>query len=348
MEQTDKMQEPENVRDNALHADEQTANAASAAPTAENAAPTVENAAPTVEKNKPDNKKPDNKKTTVEKTKPDGKKPDNKKPPKKADKNAPSTSGERTAYDIVCLSRDKSRPTAVKYIAAIVEGFIELHGDRGFADDAAVVGGIGRIFGMPVTVVGIEKGVDTADKLKHNFGCAAPEGYRKALRLMKQAEKFRRPVLTIVDTSGAACGIGAEERGEAEAIAVNLREMASLTVPVLSLFIGEGGSGGAIGLAVADEVWITETSTYSVISPEGCASILYKDPSKVREASAALKMTAPDLLQAGAVERVLPENGFSEEYFAALKKDIFAFFTAEQKLSPEELRQKRYERFRAF
>ncbi|MDE6398350.1 MAG: acetyl-CoA carboxylase carboxyl transferase subunit alpha [Clostridiales bacterium] len=249
---------------------------------------------------------------------------------------------------MVCLSRDKNRPTAVQYIQKTVEGFIELHGDRGYADDAAIVGGIGYIGGKPVTVIGIEKGVDTADKIKHNFGCAAPEGYRKALRLMRQAEKFHRPVLTIVDTSGAACGIGAEERGEAEAIAVNLREMAGLKTPILSLLIGEGGSGGALGLAVADEVWITETSTYSVISPEGCASILYKDPSKVREAAAALKLTTPDLKARGAVDRVLEEDGFSDEFFARLKTDIAAFFADKAKISASELTDARYKRFRAF
>lgn len=255
---------------------------------------------------------------------------------------------ELTAYDIVCLSRDKSRPTAVKYIAAMVDGFIELKGDRGFADDSAIVGGIGRICGMPVTVIGIEKGVDTADKIKHNFGCAAPEGYRKALRLMKQAEKFGRPILNIVDTSGAACGIGAEERGEAEAIAVNLREMAGLRTPILGLFIGEGGSGGALGLAVADEVWISETSTYSVISPEGCASILYKDPSKVKEAAEALRITAPELLKKKAVERVIKENGFNEEYFESLKKEVYDFFAKKKKIPADELVDNRYKRFRAF
>ena len=270
--------------------------------------------------------------------------------PKQANKQAatPAEKKELTPYDIVTMSREKNRPTAVRYINGIVEGFIELKGDRGFADDAAIVGGIGRICGMPVTVIGIEKGVDTADKIKHNFGGAAPEGYRKALRLMKQAEKFHRPVLNFVDTSGAACGIGAEERGEAEAIAVNLREMAGLKTPILSIFIGEGGSGGALGLAVADEVWMTETSTYSVISPEGCASILYKDASKVREAAAALKLTAPDLLAKHAVERVIEENGFSEEYFAGLKKDVYEFFSAKKAEPTDALVKKRYERFRAF
>ncbi len=255
---------------------------------------------------------------------------------------------QRTPYDIVMCSRDKNRPTAVKYIARIVEDFLELKGDRGYADDSAVVGGIGRIGDMPVTVIGIEKGVDTADKVKHNFGCAAPEGYRKALRLMRQAEKFHRPVLNIVDTSGAACGIGAEERGEAEAIAVNLRDMAGLRTPILSLFIGEGGSGGALGLAVADEVWITETSTYSVISPEGCASILYKDPSKVREAAAALRLTAEELYKRGAVERVIAEREFDDEYFSRLKDDIYAFFCKQKEKTAEQLVDARYARFRAY
>ncbi|MCI8413446.1 MAG: acetyl-CoA carboxylase carboxyl transferase subunit alpha [Clostridia bacterium] len=259
-----------------------------------------------------------------------------------------ATEKERTPYDIVLMSRDKNRPTAVKYIERIVEGFIELKGDRGFADDPAIVGGIGRIDGMPVTVIGIEKGVDTADKLQHNFGCTSPEGYRKALRLMRQAEKFGRPVLNFVDTSGAACGIGAEERGEAEAIAVNLREMAQLGVPILSIFIGEGGSGGALGLAVADEVWITETSTYSVISPEGCASILYKDPSKVKEAADALRLTAPELYKRGAVERVIEEKEFGDAFFAQLKQDIAAFFREKNGIAKEERTQARYARFRAF
>ncbi len=278
----------------------------------------------------------------------ENKKTANKTKPAKVAPELANSAAERTPYDIVCLSRDKNRPTAVKYIEKLVDGFIELHGDRGFADDAAIVGGIGYIEGRPVTVIGIEKGVDTADKLKHNFGCAAPEGYRKALRLMRQAEKFGRPVLTIVDTSGAACGIGAEERGEAEAIAVNLREMAGLKTPILSLLIGEGGSGGALGLAVADEVWITETSTYSVISPEGCASILYKDPTKVKEAAAALKLTTPDLKACGAVDRVIEEDDFSDGFFSRLKTDIAAFFESRRKLTEQELTEARYKRFRAF
>ena len=253
-----------------------------------------------------------------------------------------------SAYDIVLKSREKGRPTAVKYIETIVEGFIELHGDRRFADDKAVVGGIGYIGGMPVTVIGIEKGNDTNDKIAHNFGCAHPEGYRKAVRLMKEAEKFRRPVLCFVDTSGAYCGIGAEERGQSEAIAMSILEMIRLKTPTLSVIIGEGGSGGALGLSAADEVWITETSTYSAISPEGCASILWKDSSRVADASECLKMTAADLAALGAVERVVPEDGFSERFYVDLKESIVKFFKKQREIPPEELIEARYRRFRKF
>ena len=253
-----------------------------------------------------------------------------------------------SAYDIVLKSREKGRPTAVKYIENIVEGFIELHGDRRFADDKAVVGGIGYIGGMPVTVIGIEKGNDTNDKIAHNFGCAHPEGYRKAVRLMKEAEKFRRPVLCFVDTSGAYCGIGAEERGQSEAIAMSILEMIRLKTPTLSVIIGEGGSGGALGLSAADEVWITETSTYSAISPEGCASILWKDSSRVADASECLKMTAADLAALGAVERVVPEDGFSERFYVDLKESIVKFFKKKREIPPEERIESRYRRLRKF
>lgn len=252
------------------------------------------------------------------------------------------------AYEIVLKSREKGRPTAVRYIEKLTEGFIELHGDRRFADDAAVVGGIGTICGKPVTVIGIEKGADTADKIAHNFGCAHPEGYRKAMRLMKEAEKFHRPVLCLVDTSGAYCGIGAEERGQSEAIASSIMEMIRLHTPALSIIIGEGGSGGALGLSAADEVWITETATYSVISPEGCASILWKDAQKVAEASACLKLTANDLFALHAVERVLEEKGFSDEFFANLKESVAELFESKKNIPPEQLVQQRYERFRKF
>ncbi|HIY46331.1 MAG TPA: hypothetical protein H9731_07450 [Candidatus Borkfalkia excrementipullorum] len=253
-----------------------------------------------------------------------------------------------SAYDIVLKSREKGRPTAVRYISEIVENFIELHGDRRFADDRAIIAGIGTISGRPVTVIGIEKGEDTNGRIEHNFGCAHPEGYRKAVRLMKQAEKFHRPVLCFVDTSGAYCGIGAEERGQSEAIASSILEMIRLKTPTLSVIIGEGGSGGALGLCAADEVWIDENATYSVISPEGCASILWKDSAKVAEASECLKLTADNLQKLGAVERVLPENGFGEEFFAKLKEDIAAFFAEKSQIPAETLIEKRYERFRKF
>lgn len=253
-----------------------------------------------------------------------------------------------SAYDIVLKSRAKGRPTALKYIENIAEGFIELHGDRRFADDRAVIGGIGRIGGMPVTVIGIEKGEDTASKIVHNFGCAHPEGYRKAVRLMKEAEKFHRPVLCFVDTSGAYCGIGAEERGQSEAIAMSILDMIRLKTPTLSIIIGEGGSGGALGLSAADEVWITETSTYSVISPEGCASILWKDSAKVADASECLKLTANDLISLGAVEKVVPEEDFGENFYAKLKEDIIAFFKKQREIPAERLVENRYRRFRKF
>lgn len=252
------------------------------------------------------------------------------------------------AYEKVLKSREKGRPTAVKYIANIVENFIELHGDRRFADDKAVIGGIGTIGGLPVTVIGIEKGDGTADKIAHNFGCAHPEGYRKAVRLMKEAEKFHRPVLCFVDTSGAFCGIGAEERGQAEAIATSILEMIRLQTPTLSIIIGEGGSGGALSLCAADEVWITSNSTYSVISPEGCASILWKDSAKVAEASESLKMTAEDLISLGAVEKIVEENDFPETFFADLKEQIAAFFAEKKKIPVARLVEERYKRFRKF
>ena len=252
------------------------------------------------------------------------------------------------AYEKVLKSREKGRPTAVKYIGSIVENFIELHGDRRFAVDKAIIGGIGTISGMPVTVIGIEKGDGTADKIAHNFGCAHPEGYRKAVRLMKEAEKFRRPVLCFVDTSGAYCGIGAEERGQSEAIATSILEMIRLKTPTLSIIIGEGGSGGALSLCAADEVWITSNSTYSVISPEGCASILWKDSGKVAEASESLKLTADDLVSLGAVERIFEENDFPEAFFEDMKEQIYRFFQQKKEVPADELIEERDRRFRKF
>ena len=180
-------------------------------------------------------------------------------------------------YAIVKHARDNMRPTGLDYVRNVFTGFIQMHGDRRFADDPAVVGGIAWLGDMPVTVIAIEKGHTAKERQQHNFGAPNPEGYRKALRLMKQAEKFGRPVICFVDTSGAYCGIGAEERGQGQAIAENLMEMSTLCVPVISVLIGEGGSGGALALAVADRVWMLDNAVYSVISPEGCASILWKD-----------------------------------------------------------------------
>jgi acetyl-CoA carboxylase carboxyl transferase subunit alpha len=251
------------------------------------------------------------------------------------------------AYERVQAARAKGRPTAAQHIAKIFDDFIELHGDRRFADDGAVIGGIGRLCGMPVTVIGLEKGQDTKDKVSRNFGAAHPEGYRKALRLMHQAEKFHRPVVTLVDTSGAFCGIGAEERGQGQAIAENLMEMMTLKTPVIAVLIGEGGSGGALALAVADEVWMLENSVYSVISPEGCASILWKDSSKNAEAAERLKLTAQDLYSFGVIDRVIHESaGNPDRTFSRIKTELFSVLRAKMSLPGEQLLEQRYQRFR--
>ena len=251
-----------------------------------------------------------------------------------------------TAYERLCAARAKGRPTSRKYIDNIFDSFFELHGDRFFADDLAVRGGIAELNGRPVTVVSMEKGEDTKEKIARNFGSPNPEGYRKALRLMKQAEKFHRPVVCFVDTAGAYCGLGAEERGQASAIAANLMEMMGLKTPILSLLIGEGGSGGALALAVADEVWMMENAVYSVISPEGAASILYKDAGQVERAAEELRITAQDLLRFQVVERVIPEGeGFEAAYaqIRALLQQTMARLCA---MDDETLTHVRYERFR--
>lgn len=200
------------------------------------------------------------------------------------------------AYDKVKIARKVSRPTALDYIEHIFDEFIEFHGDRNFRDDAAIVGGIALLKGEPVTVIGVQKGKTMEENIARNFGQPHPEGYRKALRLMKQAEKFGRPIINFVNTSGAYCGVGAEERGQGEAIAKNLMEMANLRVPTISIVIGEGGSGGALALTVTDRVWMLENSVYCVLSPEGFASILWKDPKRAKEAADVMKITADDLL----------------------------------------------------
>jgi acetyl-CoA carboxylase carboxyl transferase subunit alpha len=248
-----------------------------------------------------------------------------------------------TAYDIVTRARANNRFTAIDFINNIFDGFLEMHGDRRFGDDKAIISGIAELVGLPVTVIGIEKGKDVKERTARNFGAVHPEGYRKALRQMKLAEKFGRPVICFIDTSGAFCGIGAEERGQGEAIAENLMAMISLQTPIISVLIGEGGSGGALALAVADEVWMLENAVYSIISPEGCASILWKDSSRVAEASECLKLTAADLTDLGVVEKIVPED---ETLFPRLKDELHQAMIAKNKLAKSELVERRRQRFR--
>ena len=258
-----------------------------------------------------------------------------------------------TAYEKVMAARDANKLTSVDYIAHMFgDSFIELHGDRRYADDKAVVAGLAMLFDTPVTVIGIEKGRNTKERVERNFGQAHPEGYRKALRLMKQAEKFRRPVLCLVDTSGAYPGIGAEERGQGQAIAENLMEMMTLKTPVLTVLIGEGGSGGALAMAVADEVWILENAVYSILSPEGYAAILWKDGSQAARAAKAMKLTSYDLYKAGFVEKIISEP---ESYtldsmmnvFDNLEENISAFLENSKKMTEKERVEARYQRFRS-
>ena len=248
-------------------------------------------------------------------------------------------------YAIVKHARDDMRPTGLDYVRNVFTGFIQMHGDRRFADDPAIVGGIAWLGDMPVTVIAIEKGHTAKERQQHNFGAPNPEGYRKALRLMKQAEKFGRPVICFVDTSGAYCGIGAEERGQGQAIAENLMEMSTLCVPVISVLIGEGGSGGALALAVADRVWMLSNAVYSVISPEGCASILWKNAKKAEEAATSLKLTAPDALEFGVIERIISEKDIgSKLFYDRIRRDLEK--ELKQLSEDPDLIQKRYDRFR--
>ena len=251
-------------------------------------------------------------------------------------------------YARVLAARAKNRPTSQNFIDNLTEDFVELHGDRRFGDDRAMIAGIARIRDLPITVIGIEKGKTLQESIKRNFGAAHPEGYRKALRLMKQAEKFQRPVLCIIDTSGAYCGIGAEERGQGQAIAENLMEMMTLKTPIISLLIGEGGSGGALALGVADQVWMMENSIYSVISPEGCASILWKDSRKMQEAAEHLKLTAQDLFEMGVVERVVPEGNTKDftKVYELLQSMLYDSFQNAKRKPMDELLERRYRRFR--
>lgn len=258
---------------------------------------------------------------------------------------------DRSAWDRVQVSRKKDRPVGSDYIDSLFEDFIEFHGDRCFKDDHAIIGGVAYFKGMPVTVIAQAKGNTTKENIERNFGMPSPDGYRKALRLMKQAEKFNRPVICFVDTPGAFCGLEAEERGQGEAIARNLFEMSGLKVPVLSIVIGEGGSGGALAMAVADEVWMLENSIYSILSPEGFASILWKDSKRASEAAEVMHLTAADLLELKVIEKVIPEphNYIQEnlsEVCGILKEQISHFLTDHSRLSGEELTEKRYQRFR--
>ena len=253
----------------------------------------------------------------------------------------------RSAYETVKLARSGRRPTGLDFIQGVFSDFFELHGDRRCGDDGAVVGGLADLAGRSVTVIAIEKGHSLRERMLRSFGAPQPEGYRKALRLMKQAEKFHRPVICLVDTSGAYCGIGAEERGQGQAIAENLMEMMALRTPVISLLIGEGGSGGALALAVADRVWMLENAIYSVISPEGCASILWKDAKRAPEAAAQLKLTARDALAGGMIERIIPEEGLGKaEYYAALRQALNAELEGLLQLDMQSLLEARYQRFR--
>ena len=250
-----------------------------------------------------------------------------------------------TPYERVKLARDNSRPTGLDYIKNIFQGFIEFHGDRCYADDHAIVGGIAKLNGQPVTVIAIEKGHTAKERTYRNFGAPNPEGYRKALRLMKQADKFGRPIICFIDTSGAYCGIGAEERGQGQAIAENLMEMSTLCVPVISILIGEGGSGGALALAVADRVWMLQNAVCSVISPEGCASILWKDAAQAEIAAASLKLTAEDAKSLGVIERILSEKDIGKKEFYERIRNLLS--EELQELSDDvDLISKRYDRFR--
>ena len=251
----------------------------------------------------------------------------------------------KTPYERVKAARAADRPTGADYIRNLTDDFMEFHGDRRYGDDPAVIGGIGRMGNMPVTVIALERGHNAKERVARNFGSPHPEGYRKALRLMKQAEKFGRPVVCFIDTSGAYCGQGAEERGQGQAIAENLTEMSTLCVPILSILIGEGESGGALALAVADRVWMLDSAVYSVISPEGCASILWKDASKAATAAECLKLTAEDAQGLSVIEKIISEKNLGKEIFYENLKKMILEELKELSLDPE-LLNKRYDRFR--
>lgn len=258
-----------------------------------------------------------------------------------------------SAWDKVIAARQVTRLGTINYISEIFDSFIELHGDRYFRDDPAVIGGIAYLDGQPITVIGIQKGVDLKDCMAHNYGMPSPEGYRKALRLMKQAEKFNRPIVTFVNTSGAYPGMEAEENGQGEAIARNLYEMSALKVPVVAMMIGEGGSGGALALAVGNQVWMMENATYSILSPEGFASILWKDGKRAKEAAEVMKITAQDLKELNVIDDIIPEYGGADadalvSISRYMKGHLKAFLRDQEGKSGEQIAQERYDRFRAF
>ena len=257
----------------------------------------------------------------------------------------------KDSWKKVQLSRKIDRPTTVDYITHVFERFIEFHGDGETGEDQAIIGGIAFLVNIPVTVIGHQKGKTTEERIIRNFGMAHPEGYRKAIRLMKEAEKFRRPIITFIDTPGAACGVEAEKRGEASAIAKCIYEMFNLKVPILSILIGEGGSGGALGLAVANEVWAMENSTYSILSPEGFASILWKNEKRAKEAANLMKMTAKDLLDLGVIEKILPEGNEASEFKVItdfLQVQILDFIYNMSLKNEDEIVASRETRFRSF
>ncbi len=251
------------------------------------------------------------------------------------------------AYEKVQAARKGERPMGSFYVNRMIDNFVELHGDRRFGDDGAIIGGIGFLNGRPVTVIGMERGTTVEERMKRNFGYPSPEGYRKALRLMKEAEKFHRPVICFIGCAGAYCGIDAEERGQGEAIAENLYEMMGLKTPIISVVVGEGGSGGALALGVCDTAIMLENAVYSVISPEGCASILWKDSAKADEAAEALKLTAQDLYGFDVIEKVITEEAKTEaEICSDLKAFICTEIAEKEKMSMEELLDARYAKFR--
>ena len=257
------------------------------------------------------------------------------------------------AYDRLVIARMVERPTTLDYVDKIFENFYELHGDRLFKDDKSIVGGIAFLNNRPVTIIGIQKGKDLKENMDRNFGSPNPEGYRKALRLMKQAEKFNRPIICFINTSGAYCGVGAEERGQGEAIAKNLIEMAQIKVPIISIIIGEGGSGGALALACGDRVWMLENSVYSILSPEGFASILLKDPSKSKEVAEIMGITAYDLYEKGVIEKIIkePKGGAHKSLdliAIAIKEELINELKILSSKTKEDLLEERYQRFRKF